>query len=372
MQWIEGKRPQQGGGFAAVKVGIQGKKIAKVKIYSGVDLDLPTLYSGFIDMHVHGGGGADTMDATPEAFAEICATHARFGTTSLLLTTVSERYERIDAVLEALAMWKKEEPDGARILGVHLEGPFIHPHKAGAQRKDCIVAPDLRQAEHFFATGLVKMITLAPELPGARDIARVARQYGIVVSAGHTEATANEMDDAHDAGFSHVTHLCNAMPGLHHREVGPIGSVMTREDYTADFICDGIHLHPMMVKLLVGSIGTDRMVLITDAMRAATMQDGTYDLGGLTVQVTDGACRLSDGTLAGSVLTMARAVALVQQFAGVSPYDAQKMASMNPAKKLGYGEKGQLQEGYDADIYAVDALGNTEFTMVEGRISNSL
>lgn len=368
MKWLEGNRSLPDGAAQAVRIGIEGGRIVEVRAYGSADGDLPTLSPGFVDIHVHGGGGADTMDATEDAFARICATHARFGTTSLLLTTVTEAPEQVDAALRAARDFLGREPTGARAVGVHLEGPFLNPARAGAQRKDRMVDADPDLAAAWFATGVVRMITMAPERNGTHDVARLAHSRGILVAAGHTEASAADMGRAAQAGFSHVTHLCNAMRPLLHRDVGPIGHVVEDGAFTGDLICDGIHLDRAMVKTLMRAIGPERLMLITDAIRAAAVGAGEYDLGGQRVTVKDGACRLADGTLAGSILTMNRAWRLVQEFAGASRFAADAMAATNPAACIGLAKKGRLKEGYDADIAALDAGADVLWTMVGGRV----
>ncbi len=357
------------GALESVSVEIESGRIASIEALDAFDASLPLLLPGFIDVHVHGGGGADTMDASDEAFATIAATHARFGTTSLLLTTVTESSERIDRVIDhAKAYMEKPSHAGAHVLGLHLEGPFIHPDRPGAQRQDCIVDPDVDLTNRWLSSGIVRMMTMAPERPNAHAVARAAVSQGVVVSAGHTTAAAEELFDARAAGFSHVTHLCNAMNPFLHRNVGPIGAVIEDEAYTADLICDGIHVHPAMLKALISSIGSERLMLITDAIRAASMPPGTYDLGGLDVYVQDGACRLRDGTLAGSVLTMSRAYQLVQTLGSASPVMAQRMVSENAARKLGLKAKGKIAVGYDADLVWLTQGGDVLRTMVGGRV----
>lgn len=371
MFWIEGNRYTQTGVWQTTRIGIDGERIAAVRVYQDFRADLPTLAPGFIDIHVHGGGGADTMDATGEAFARIAHTHARYGTTALLLTSVTESSERIEDVIAAADTYMRDAraESGAQVLGVHLEGPYIHPDKAGAQRPDRIADPDPERAATWFGSGIVKMMTLAPERPRAHDVARVARSYGVLTAAGHTTASAQQMRTAvEEAGFCHVTHLCNAMPPLLHREPGPIGQVVVDERLTADLICDGIHVDAQMATTLVRAIGEERLLLITDAIRAAAEPPGVYDLGGLKVTVRDGACRLEDGTLAGSLLTMADAVKGVQRLAGLSLGTALRLASRNPARRLGLRRKGEIASGYDADIVCLDASGEPLWTMVAGRL----
>lgn len=372
---IQGNRLTPIGESETVSLCIEDGKITDVRVYESVDADLPLLMPGFIDIHVHGGGGADTMDADPDAFEQIVQTHARHGTTGLLLTTVTESPDRIGAVLDVATRFMENQGGashddfvGAEVLGVHLEGPFIHPDKAGAQRPDMILNPDSELAERWFSSGVVKLMTLAPERPNAHEVARVAKKYGVLTSVGHTTARYEDVAAAKASGFRHVTHLCNAMPSLLHRSVGPIGYLVDDDDFTADIICDGIHVAGPMVKTLVRAVGANRLMLITDAIRAADMPDGEYDLGGLNVTVENGACRLENGTLAGSVLTMSRAVQTIQKLAGISPFTAQRMASTNPARRLNLPHKGQLEKGYDADVVAFDKAGNVVWTMVRGTV----
>jgi N-acetylglucosamine-6-phosphate deacetylase len=390
---VQGNRLTPNGELETVSLVIEDGNITDVHVYDSVDDDLPLLMPGFIDIHVHGGGGADTMDADEDAFRRIVKTHARHGTTGLLLTTVTESPERIDAVLDVAkryiltqsgASYRHTNPSGAgagaehghhtgefvgaEVLGVHLEGPFIHPDKAGAQRPDKIIHPNRELAERWFSSGIVKLMTLAPERPNAHEVAQLARRHGVLASVGHTTAGYEDVAAAKDSGFRHVTHLCNAMPPLLHRSVGPIGYLVDDNDFTADIICDGIHVAGPMVKMLVRAIGADRLMLITDAIRAADMPDGQYDLGGLNVTVLNGACKLENGTLAGSVLTMSRAVQTVQKLAGISPFAAQTMASTNPARRLQLPRKGELAKDYDADVVAFDKAGNVMWTMVRGHI----
>lgn len=368
MKWYSGNRYQANGQLETIDIGVDQERIAAIRSYHALQADLPLFAPGFIDVHVHGGGGSDTMDATPEAFATISRTHAKFGTTSLLLTTVTESPERIDAVLAAVTQYLRAPAPGATVAGVHLEGPFIHPDKTGAQRPDRILDPSPAWTEHWLSSGLVKMMTLAPDRPRAHDVAKLLLAHGVIVAAGHTMATQAQMQDAVEVGFTHVTHLCNAMRPLLHREPGPIGCVVSDERLTADLICDGIHLDPAMIKTLLRAIGHERLMLITDAIRAASQPPGVYDLGGLTVTVQDGACRLADGTLAGSVLTMADAVQRVQTLGGARQHEAFSMASLNPARRLGFARKGKVESGYDADIVALDASGQVLGTMVGGSL----
>jgi N-acetylglucosamine-6-phosphate deacetylase len=376
MKYVEANRLLENGHICAVKIGMRCGRITSLTDYPEAGASLPLAVPGFIDIHVHGGGGADAMDATADAFATIANMHARHGTTGLLLTTVTQTPEQIDSVLRAAQGFVgtdgdtrsgQVEPVGAQVLGVHLEGPFIHPDRPGAQRSDLILDPDVGLAKSWFDTGVVKMITLAPERPGAHAVARSAADRGIVVSAGHTDATADDLELAKAAGFSHVTHLCNAMRPLLHRDVGPIGCVVSDDEFTADLICDGVHLAPAMLQTLLRSVGVERLMLISDAIRAAGLGPGTYDLGGLDVNVENGACRLADGTLAGSVLTMSRAFQLVQELGEVSLAAASQLTATNPARRLGFARKGNIAENYDADIVLLSPDSEVLATIVQGR-----
>ncbi|MHB1629656.1 MAG: N-acetylglucosamine-6-phosphate deacetylase, partial [Bacilli bacterium] len=365
---IEGNAVNAQGQLRTVAMQTEDGRIASLREYGDANSSLPLLMAGFIDIHVHGGGGSDTMEATADAFEQIASTHARFGTTALLLTTVTESPEKIAAVLDGVHRYMALPGKGAQVLGVHLEGPFIHPSKAGAQRPDLIMDPNEQLAHTWFSSGVVRMITLAPERPGAHAVSRLAAERGVVAAVGHTTAQWEDMQAARAAGFSHVTHLCNAMPGFHHRDVGPIGYTVMDDAMTADLICDGIHVSAAMVAALCRSIGEERLMLITDAIAAAAAAPGRYELGGLPVWVEGGACRLQDGTLAGSVLTMAHAVRMVQRLAGVSMARAQRMASENPARRLSLARKGRLEEGYDADVAAFSSEDFAPvWTMVGGR-----
>lgn len=388
-------RYRSDGTLETVAIRVSDGVISEIKVYQTVDDGVPVVLPGFVDIHVHGGGGSDTMDATPDAFRTIAETHAQHGTTSFLLTTVTATPDSIMQVLESAKPYVSTGgrstgrsvggsasrsnsqshsssgdgllEGGANILGVHLEGPFVNPNKAGAQRPDHMQTPDVHLTEQWLATGVVKMMTMAPELAQAHEVARLAQSRGVVVSAGHTVADWEDMHQAREAGFSHVTHLCNAMNPLLHRNVGPIGYAVEDEGLTADFICDGVHLDSAMMKVLVRSIGAERLCLITDAIRAATLGEGVYDLGGLPVTVANGACHLADGSLAGSVLTMDAAYRHAQRLIGVSPYLAQQMASTNPARKLGLVSKGLVEVGFDADLVLLNKEGLVQETIVAGR-----
>lgn len=367
---LEGNRVLPDGRLETVRVVLSGGSIHAVTPYQSTDSTLPFIMPGFIDVHVHGGGGADTMDATEQAFTTMTRTHAAHGTTTLLLTTVTSTPEAVDAVLPAVQNYMQPSSNdrpGAAVAGVHLEGPFIHPDRKGAHDPACIIPPDLALAERWFSTGVVKMITMAPDLAGADTVIQSAADRGIIVSAGHTQANADHIRRAKQFGLSHVTHLCNAMRPFLHRDVGPIGAVISDDELTGDLISDGFHLDPSMVKALTRTIDPHRLLLITDGIRAVDMPEGQYELGSFTVTVHNGQCTLPDGTLAGSVLTMEQAVHRAHRFSGLSLWTIQQMASENPARKLGLSRKGRIEPGYDADLVLLDDAFRVLETYVGGQ-----
>lgn len=327
------------------------------------------LSPGFIDLHVHGGGGADFMDGDPEADGIITELHARHGTTGLLATTLTAPEAAIIRAIEAAARAPRR---GARILGVHVEGPFINPKRKGAQDEPHIRLPSAAEAERWLSAGSAGFcwhVTLAPELPGAAEAIAFLTRRGAVVSAGHTDCTYDQLQAGVQAGVSHVTHLFNAMTALHHREPGAVGGALSLPGLTVELIGDGVHVHPAAMALAVRARGADAVVLVTDAMRATGMPEGEYFLGDQPAQVRNGEARLADGALAGSVLTMAGAVRNAVRWLGVPLHKAVALASLNPARihRLD-GRKGSIAPGKDADLVHMDRDFNVRATIVEGEI----
>jgi len=326
---------------------------------------------GFIDMHVHGGGGSDIMDGKYEAVKQVAVTHSRFGTTAFLPTTMTMSKNNIVGSLKSIYEAFIKGTGAAEILGVHLEGPYINPEKKGAQKEKDIKRASTREFLEFNkASGnLICLITIAPEMPGAIDFIRWLHKQGVIVSAGHSNATYEQVQEGIQAGLSHVTHTFNAMSGLDHREPGVVGAALTSPELIVEIIADGIHLHPVAMKILVKAKEIGKIVLITDAMRATSKPEGTYKLGGQEVTVAKGQARLKNGTLAGSVLTMDKAVRNLITKVGVSLTEAIQMATFNPAKCLGAEDKkGSLEPGKDADIVVLDKKLEVELTMVRGKI----
>ncbi|MBE3127218.1 MAG: N-acetylglucosamine-6-phosphate deacetylase [Candidatus Atribacteria bacterium] len=326
---------------------------------------------GYIDIHVHGGGGSDVMDGEYEAIKQVATTHSRFGTTAFLPTTMTMAKDKIIKSLKSIHEARLKGTGTAEILGIHLEGPYINPEKKGAQKEEDIKKVSVEEFLEFNqASGnLIRLVTIAPEMPGAIDFIRWLHQQGIIVSVGHSNATYKQVQEGIQAGLSHVTHIFNAMRGLHHREPGVVGAALSSPKLIVEMIADGVHLHPMVLKMLTQIKESEKLVLITDAMRATGFKEGTYDLGGQEVIVTQGQAKLKNGTLAGSVLTMDKAVKNLVTKVGISLLNAVQMASYNPAKCLGIDDrKGSLEINKDADIVILNKNLETELTMVAGKV----
>ncbi|AWX57734.1 N-acetylglucosamine-6-phosphate deacetylase [Brevibacillus brevis] len=325
---------------------------------------------GFVDMHMHGIDGYDTMDGTPESLQAISTALARHGVTSFLATTMTAPYDQLEKVLVNIAQNSREGLPGAQAIGIHLEGPWINPRYKGAQKEENIAIPKLDAVQKLYglSEGLIKVVTIAPEQPEALEAIAWLKERDVIVSAGHTGATFAQATEAVDAGVRHFTHCFNAMTGLHHREPGVVGAAMYHEQLSTELIADGIHVHPAVMKILYRVKTAERLALVSDSMRAAAMGEGTYDLGGQEVHVQDNQAKLADGTLAGSILTLNRAVGNMVTLSGVSLPDAVEMASLTPASILGIGErKGRLAVGYDADITVLNSQFDVTMTFVAGK-----
>ncbi len=323
---------------------------------------------GFIDVHVHGADGFDTMDATPEAIQSMGRFMARHGVTAYLPTTVAaSRQDTLASIANVRAT--PASLDGAEHLGVHLEGPYLNHQYRGAQPPQHLRAADPHEYEQWFESGVIRLITVAPEVDGVQDLVRLGTQRGIEFAVGHTAATYDQTLSAADAGLRQATHVFNGMPALHHREPGPVGAVLADDRIMPQVIADGVHLHPAVVKLLIRAKGIDRTILITDAVRATGMPDGEYALGDQIIHVRQGVARTAAGGLAGSTLTMDGALQNVIRFVGLSLQEALPMLTRVPADSIGCkGRKGRIASGYDADLVLVDDACRVRLTMVRGRV----
>jgi N-acetylglucosamine-6-phosphate deacetylase len=317
---------------------------------------------GLIDTHVHGSHGDDVMADGVEGIRRISRALLRYGMTSYLPSTIAARHDELLRAIKACVEAEETSGPAAEILGVHVEGPFINPWKKGAQPERGIREPDISQSLEYLraAPGRIKIMTLAPELPGAIELVRLLKENGVIASLGHSEADYETALAAIEAGASHATHLFNAMPALHHRKPNLTTACLNEPGILAEIIPDGIHVAPEMVRLAVKMKGRDGLVLVTDAMAAVGCPDGIYPLGDSRVRVQGERCTLLDGiTIASSMLTMNRAVGNAAAFTGMNLVDATYTASLLPAKICGAADrKGSLEVGKDADI----AILNPDFS----------
>jgi N-acetylglucosamine-6-phosphate deacetylase len=322
---------------------------------------------GFVDVHVHGGDGADFTDGDPDANERIINFHAKNGTTALAATTLSASKADLQKAAAAIASSAANAPSGAEICGIHLEGPYINPRSAGAQDVSSIRPSDIQELADLMAAGprLRWMMTLAPEIDGARALIEHFRGR-VLFSIGHTGAMFADAVAALEWGASHFTHLFNAMTGMHHREPGVVGAALESVDATAELIADGIHVHPAVLRIACTAM-PGRIALVTDAIRAAGMPEGKYKLYDYDVTVADGSARLANGTLAGSVLTMNAAVQNMVELAGLPIENVLPMATEIPARILNIADrKGRLESTYDADIVVLTEKFEIERVFTRG------
>jgi N-acetylglucosamine-6-phosphate deacetylase len=344
-----------------------------------VDLGEAILAPGFFDMHIHGGAGHDVMEGDEGALPAVERFLAQHGVTSYLPTTVTAPLDRTLAALERLADAVERSgqpaPDRsgprARAIGIHLEGPFLSHLRRGVHPPEDLLPPTLKIFEKFWeaSRGHIKVITIAPELEGAREVIAEATRRGVCVSMGHSDATSSTAQAAVAAGVRHATHTFNAMRPLDHRDPGILGEVLTDQRLTAEIIADGVHVDPLVVRLFLHAKGQDTAVLVTDATAATGMPNGRYRLGSLEVDVKDGKCT-ANGKLAGSVLTMDKAVRNIMKFANWDLQSSLRLASLNPARAVGLAKTtGQLVPGAVADIVALSPAGDVLQTIVRGEVA---
>jgi N-acetylglucosamine-6-phosphate deacetylase len=335
-----------------------------------------TLAPAFFDVHIHGAAGHDVMEATPEALNAVENFLASRGTGSFLATTVTAPLDATLRAVEGLAklIARPNRNGSARILGIHLEGPFLSHAKRGVQPAEHLLAPSIATFDRLVDAGQgnVRLITIAPELPGAEELTAHATKRGVRVSLGHSDAKAAETRAAIRAGAVSATHTFNAMRPLDHREPGILGTVLTDDSLYSELICDGIHSDPAIARLWWRAKGANRAILVTDAMSAAGMPDGEYQLGGFAVQVANGRA-MRDGVLAGSVLTLDRALANFVAFTGATVEHGLRLLTANPATMLGLGnEAGFAAPGQQANLVAVTSEGTLMSSLVNGAVVSGL
>jgi N-acetylglucosamine-6-phosphate deacetylase len=320
-----------------------------------------TVVPGFVDVHIHGAGGHDVMEGDARALDRITSTVAKHGTTSIVATTVTAPIEDTCRSLQGIARYirahENAESDGlaAEILGIHLEGPFISKARRGVHPPDALAKPSVATLGKFIeaADGLVKIVTVAPELPGALELIAAAVAAKIVAAIGHTDADYDQARAAIHAGARHAVHMYNAMRPFEHRDPGVVGAILTDPEVTAEVIADLVHVAGPAIQVLIGTKGFDTVLLVSDGIAATGMPDGKYRLGNFEVSVKDGVARNSEGKLAGSTLTLDRALRNVVGL-GVPLQDAVRMATVLPARRLGLaGKKGIIAVGADADLVAL-------------------
>lgn len=343
------------------------------------DLGTNALVPGFIDVHIHGAGGHDVMEGSREALVEIGRMLLRHGTTAYLATTVTasveETLDSLDKLSRAIAELRMEAGgEWALPLGIHLEGPFISPIRRGVHPAEHIQRPSSELLRRILdaARGEVRMFTLASEIEGAQELIRLARSRGVLVALGHTDATYEQARSAIEAGASHAVHLYNAMRPFHHRETGIQGAVLTDPRVTAELIADGVHVDAAALRLAVTAKGIERVILVSDGTSATGMGDGRYRLGPFRVTVEQGVCRNDEGKLAGSVLTLDRALQNMIALCGLNLAQVLPMLTTNPARLAGVeGKKGAIAPGADADLVCLDSEHRVCGTIFQGRIALS-
>lgn len=334
-----------------------------------IDGENQYLFPGFIDLHIHGSAGVDTMDATEDALHTMAKSLVKEGVTSFLATTMTQKIEAIESALQTIAHFENTE-DEAEVLGVHVEGPFISIHRVGAQPEEYIIPPSIELFRKWqqLSGNKIKEITVAPEVENGFEFVKSVSKEGVIVSIGHSDATYDEVEQAVNYGATQGTHLYNQMRPFHHREPGVVGASLLLDAIKVELIVDFIHSHEQAVKLAYRMKGASGIILITDAMRAKGVPYGDYDLGGQTVHVTETGAHLSNGALAGSVLTMDAALRHMKQLTNCTMEELVAMSSANAAQQLNELNKGKICVGADADFVLLDQDLIVQKTIKKGKV----
>lgn len=357
--WIEDGRIQKVDTYAPLHISDD---------YKVIDANGHLLIPGMIDVHIHGANGHDMMDGTEESIVEVSRTCARTGCTSFLVTSVTSSIEDLMIMIHNVKQVIGKEP-GAKIAGIHLEGPYLNVKRKGMQNEKYLRHPNIEEMQAILkeAGSLIKMVTIAPELPGGLEMVQFLKDQGIIVSLAHSDATYEEAKQAFATGASHVTHCFNGMRPIHHRDPGLVVAAFEEPHVSLQAIVDNVHLHPAIVRLMHRIKGAEGVVLITDALQAMYMGDGEYEFGGHQVTVSNGEARLSDGTLASSTVTMNEALRKTVE-TGIPLSDAVYMASATPANILGLHKKGKIVPESDADLVLINSQYEVEWTMIGGQL----
>ncbi len=333
-----------------------------------VDAGGKMVVPGFIDLHFHGAGGHDVCDGSAEGIEVIAKMKLEEGCTTMCPTTLTLSEEQLSGAMKAVAEYKKEEKY-SKVAGVHLEGPFVNQAAAGAQNPDFIRLPDIEEVKRLNDISNVSIISYAPEMDGGITFTSQLKEIDVVPSAGHSKATYTEIKSAVDAGLKNLTHFCNQMSPLHHREIGMVGAGLMEDDLTVEVIADKIHLREDMLRFVFSKKNIDGIAVITDALAVTGLEDGDYDLGGLPIYLADGAARLKDGdNLAGSTLRMNMALKNIQEVTGLPLKDIVQTTSYNQARNLGFDNLGKIEEGFIADLVILNSDYTVDTVVVDGTV----
>lgn len=336
--------------------------------YEVIDLEGKYISPGFVDIHIHGSNGSDVMDGTKKALDNIAVNVAKNGVTSFLATTMTHSSDEIKKAFEAIKSYiDNETVNGAKIVGIHAEGPFINKEYKGAQNDSYIVPPDHDLVGDYL--DYIKLITVAPEIKGVIDFVKETKlkNHSVRFSIGHSGATYEQAIEGYEAGIDSTTHIFNSMTGLHHRKPGIIGAVLKVKPYF-EIIADNVHLHSALYDIMGDCVGKDKMILVTDAMCACNMKPGVYEFSGQKVIVDENSTRLENGNLAGSVLKLNSAILNVLNNTKYELYEVVNMATLNPANMLGIENIGRLKSGCKADFAVFDDQLEIYMTVVNGNI----